>query len=166
MKSIAATVCLLFATSLLQAQTPATPATPATPDTKAPAAKDTTPGKAAPGKTDDKKKEELPKIPGVTLTRPDGNLLGLEIADGNFKLSFYDKKHKPLAPDVTRATARWPNPRSVTGPNRTVLNPSDMALIGQKPVLPPYTFSVHLILLRGDGDDAAVVESYDVVPQG
>jgi len=58
MKPIAVAACLLFATSLMQAQMPA-PAAPATPaDPKAPAAKDATP---APVKKDDKKKDDKKK---------------------------------------------------------------------------------------------------------
>ena len=100
MKPIAAAVCLLFATSLMQAQS--APATkPA--DPKAPAAK-TAPAKATPGTAKPgAKKEELPKIPGAMITRANGTLLGLEVVGGNFKLTFYDKKHKPMAMDVTRA---------------------------------------------------------------
>ncbi len=168
MKSTAIAACLLFATSLMQAQTapaakpadtlaPATPATAVPKDSKAPA-------KAAPAKKDEKKKEaELPKIPGTVINRPNGTFLSLEVADGNFKLSFYDKKHKLMAVDVTRATARWPNTKSATpGQFRTVLNGSGTALVGQKAVLPPYNFNVFLTLLQGEGDDAKAVENYTV----
>lgn len=141
MKKLLAAFAVLFAVSLLSAQT-----APAT--------------KAAP------KKEEEPKIAGTVLPRANGTFLGLELAGGNFKLSFYDKKKKPMNPDVTRATARWPNLHSVAGPNRTVLNPSGTALVGSKPVLPPFSFTVHFSLLQGDGDDATVVEEYDVPFRG
>jgi hypothetical protein len=168
MKSVAVAACLLFATSLTFAQTapaakPADSTAPAakTPATKAPAA----PAKAAPAKKEPKKEEELPKIPGTVITRPDGNLLGLEVVGGNFKLSFYDKKHKPMAIDVTRATARWPNPRS-PGDNRTVLNPNGTALVGQKAVVPPFNFNVFLTLLQGEGEEAKAVENYTVPFKG
>lgn len=151
-------MCLLFATSLMQAQTP--PADkPA--DPKAPAAKAAT-GKADPAKAETKKEEELPKIPGTVIVRPDGTKLGLEVVGGKFKLTFYDKMHKPMAMDVTRATARWPNPRA-PGDNRTVLNGSGTALVGVKPVIPPLIFNVFLTLIRGEGDEAKAVENY-VVP--
>ncbi len=172
MKSTAVAACLLFATSLLQAQ-PAPAAKPA--DTPAPATPATvvnkdskTPAKAAPAKKDEKKKEaELPKIPGTVINRPDGNFLGLEVVGGNFKLSFYDKKHKAMAVDVSRATARWPNTKSATpGQFRTVLNPSGTALVGQKPVFPPYNFNVFLTLLQGEGDEAKAVENYTVAFKG
>lgn len=150
MKSIAVAGCLLFAASVLSAQTPAKTAAP-----KAPAAK------AAPAGKVEKKEAPLPKIPGTEIARANGTFLGLEVVGGNFKLSFYDKKKKPMAVDVTRATARWPNPRS-PGDNRTVLNGSGTALVGQKPVIPPYTFNVFLTLLQGEGDEAKAVENYTV----
>ncbi len=153
MKSIAVAGCLLFATSVLSAQAPAAPASAAKP--KAPAAK------AAPAGKADKKEVPLPKILGTEIVRANGTKLGLEVVDGKFKLTFYDKKNKPMAMDVTRATARWPNPRS-PGDNRTVLNGSGTALIGQKPVIPPYTFIVFLTLLQGEGDEAKAVENYTV----
>lgn len=112
---------------------------------------------------DPKKKEAEPKIPGVTINRPNGTFLGLEVVGAKFKLSFYDKKKKPMAVDVTRATARWPNTRSSTVAwNFTVLNPSGKALIGAKPALPPYAWNVYLTLLQGEGDSAKAVETYTV----
>ncbi len=124
------------------------------------------PTSPAPAKKEVKKEAPLPKIPGTVINRPNGTFLGLEVVGGNLKLTFYDKKHKPMAVDVTRANARWPNPRSVVGPNKTVLNGSGTALVGQKPVLPPFNFTVHLNLLQGEGDDAKVVESYDAPVSG
>ncbi|HEY8994874.1 MAG TPA: hypothetical protein VIM71_09450 [Lacunisphaera sp.] len=131
-----------------------------------PALKPTAPspasGKAAP---EIKKEAPLPKIPGTEIARPNGTFLGLEVVGGNFKLTFYDKKKKPMAVDVTRATARWPNPRS-PGDNRTVLNGSGTALVGAKPVVPPFTFNVYLTLLQGEGDEAKAVENYVVQFRG
>lgn len=165
MKSLAVATCLLFATNLIQAQMPPASVTPgATPAAK-PVAPKATAAKAAPAKKDDKKKEELPKIPGTVIDRPNGTFLGLEVAGGNFKLTFYDKKHKPMAVDVTRATARWPNPRS-PGDNRTVLNGSGNSLVGAKPVIPPFNFNVYLTLLQGEGDEAKAVENYTVAFRG
>ena len=174
MKSIAVTTCLIFATSLMQAQTPAAarPADPKTPALEATAPKSpgtkaapAAPAKTTPAKKDEKKKEELPKIPGMTIARPNGTFLGLEVVGGNFKLSFYDKKKKAMTVDVTRATARWPNPRA-PGDNRTVLNVSGTALVGQKPVVPPFTFNVYLTLLVGEGEEAKAVENYTVAFKG
>ncbi|MBI2815022.1 MAG: hypothetical protein HYX71_12135 [Opitutae bacterium] len=170
MKLLAVATCLLFATGLIQAQTPAAAKSA---DLKAPAPDAAAPkapaGKAAtaapPAKKVEKKKEELPKIPGTVINRPNGTFLGLEVVGGNFKLTFYDKKHKPMAVDVTRATARWPNPRS-PGDNRTVLNGSGAALVGQKPVVPPFKFNVFLTLLVGEGEEAKAVENYTVAFKG
>lgn len=171
MKPVAVAACLLFATSLMQAQLPPAPKAP---DPKAPAAKAADPkatdpkapaAKGAPAKGAPAKKEEkLPEIPGVTIVRPNGTKLGLQIVDNKFKLTFYDKKHKEMQVDVTRATARWPNTRSNTPSDyRTVLNGSGTYLMGERPVLPPRVFNVYLTLLQGEGDAAKAVENY-VVP--
>jgi hypothetical protein len=183
MKTIAVAACLLFATSLMQGQLPPAPKAPdvkatdpkapaakAT-DPKAPAAKATDPkapaSKAASAKKDEKKEEKLPDIPGVTVVRPNGTKLGLEVVSGKFKLTFYDKKHKAMAVDVTRATARWPNTRSGTPSDyRAVLNGSGTYLMAERPVLPPYVFNVYLTLLAGEGDAAKAVESYTVPFKG
>lgn len=169
MKTPVACLALLVAASLLSAQTTATkPSAKPVADTKAapeaktaPGAKATAPVKPS-AKKDEKKKEEEPKIPGTVIARANGTFLGLEVVGGNFKLSFYGKDKKPMAVDVTRATARWPNVRS-PGDNRTVMNVSGTALVGAKPVVPPFNFNVYLTLLQGEGDQAKAVESY-VVP--
>jgi len=106
--------------------------------------------------------EEMGKIPGITLNRPSGTYLGLEIVSGNFKLSFYDDKKKPVDVDsaVARATARWDNKQKL-GTDFTVMNKSDdgKALVGVKFVRPPYNFIVFLNLLNEAGE---VMESYPV----
>lgn len=160
MKSLLAVIGLLAGATLLTAET--TPAKPAA--TTATVKPTTAPAPAKPGaKAKPATKEvEEPKIPGVTIARANGTFLGLEVVSGNFKLSFYDAKKKLMAVDVTRATARWPNTRG-PGDNRTVLNSSGTALVGSKPVLPPYTFNVYITLLEGDGDEAKAVENF-VVP--
>lgn len=165
MKRFALYIAALFAASLIQAQVQ--PAAKAT-DTATPAAKATDtavtqskPGVATPAKKVEKKVEE-PKIPGVTIPRANGTFLGLEVADAKFKLTFYDKKKKKMAVDVTRATARWPNTRSATVAfNFTVLNPSGPnSLLAQKPALPPYAWNVTITLLQGEGDTAKAVETF------
>lgn len=180
MKTIAAFLCVAFAASVAQAQpspgvnkADSNPALEKPAEAKAGVAQQTDP-KAVVAKTVDPKtapakkeikKEELPKIPGIVINRPNGNLLGLEVVGGKFKLTFYDKKHKPMTVDVTRATARWPNFRA-PGDNRTVLNGSGTALVGAKPVVPPLVFNVYLNLLMGEGDEAKVVENYVVAFRG
>lgn len=163
MKSLLAVICLLTGAPLLTAETtPAKPAAPAA-TVQPPPAAPAKPGAKA--KPTEKKEVEEPKIPGITVTRANGAFLGLEVVGGNFKLSFYDAKKKPMSPDVTRATARWPNSRG-PGDNRTVLNPSDGALIGNKPVLPPLIFNVYITLLEGEGEEAKAVESLVVQFRG
>jgi hypothetical protein len=159
MKIIAAFVCLVFATTLALAQ--GVPAAKPVDSKAAPAA----PAPAAPAKKEVKKEAPLPKIPGMVLTRPNGDFLSLEVVGGNFRLTFYNKKHKPMAMDVSRANARWSNPKKA-GDDRTVLNGSGSVLVGAKPVVPPYIFNVYLTLLQGDGDDAKAVESYVVAFRG
>lgn len=165
MKSIATVAGLLLAASLMQAQSqPA--AQPTTPPTDQPVVVKPADPKPVPAKppATAKKVEPAPlKIPGIEIKRDNGTLLGLEVVDSHFKLSFYSAKRKPMAVDVTRATARWPNKRSAAGDNRTVLNVSGTALVGIKPVVAPLAFNVYLTLLVGDGDEAKAVENY-VVP--
>jgi hypothetical protein len=145
--------CVVLAVGVLQAQTKTAPL---------PADAQPAPGKAVtPGKQPAKKEAPLPTIPGTEIARPDGTFLGLEVVGGNFKLSFYDKKKKVTGINVTRAAARWPNPRA-PGDNRTILNPSGNALVGAKPVVPPFNFNVYLTLLQGEGDKAEAVEHYVV----
>ena len=159
MKTLTAFATVLFAASQLSAQN--------TPTTKSAETKtsEVKPADKTPVKKDDKKPAPEPKIPGQTIARPNGTLLGLEVVGGNFKLSFYDQKKKPMAIDVTRATARWPNDRG-RGDLRAVLNPSGKALVGSKPVKPPYNFTVYLTLLRGEGDEAKAVENYVIAFRG
>ncbi len=172
MKTIAAFLCLVVAASVTRAETTptvktadakdASTAAKAT-DTKAVPAKTVDPKAAAAAKKDVKKEAPLPKIPGTVIERTNGTFLSLQVVGGNFTLTFYDKKHKVMAIDVTRATARWPNNKtSLPKDYRTVLNGSGTALVGQRPVLPPFNFPVTLVLLQGDGDEAKAVENYTV----
>lgn len=128
-----------------------------------------TPKPAAPGKADAKKadaKAAEPKIEGITINRPNGTFLGIALDGGTFKLSFYDAKKKPAKPDITRAAARW-NPNYKIGSERVILNLSTdgKALVGTKPVRPPYAFKLYLTLLApastpGDASGEQAVESY------
>jgi hypothetical protein len=101
------------------------------------------------------KKQEEPKIPGLTIVRAKGGFLGLVVENSNFKLSFYDGKKKPVPVDVTRATARWPVHYTVYD-ERTVLNPSadGMALTSTKFVRPPYQFKLYLTLITEGSSEA------------
>jgi hypothetical protein len=135
---------------------PNAPAKPAAPSTgKVDPNKSATPGAAkADGKADAKKKEdEIGKIDGMEIARG-GGFLGLQIVNGTFKLSFYDAKKKPVAPDVTRAAFRW-NVNYQKQPERVVLMPSDKSLVSDKTVRPPYSFKLFITLFRGESDEGA-----------
>ena len=167
-------VAVLLAAGQLSAQNQPVPppaAPPAAPKTAVVSPATTTPPAAATAATAAKpavkKPEVAPVIPGQTVNRANGTFLGLQVINGNFVLSFYDKKKKPMAPDVTRASARWPNLRSATtGDNRAVLNREGNALVGNKPVVPPLVFTLRLSLLQGDAEEAKVVESFVIAFRG
>ena len=117
------------------------------------------------------KKVEKPKvpkepvIPGMTLVRPNGTFIGFEAVDGKFKLSFYDKKKKPMAVDVDGGLARWANTRG-PGDIRSPLAVSGTAMITAKPAIPPFNFNVYITLLKGEGESAKAVETYTVQFRG
>src|SRR5262249_51909325 len=110
---------------------------------------------------DAKKKEEPPKIDGLTIPRANGTFLGIEIKNNNFVLSFYDAKKKKVAPDLPRATLRWPVKYQPTD-ERTVLNPGSdgFSLTSPKGIRAPHTFKLYVSLFAEGKDDAA--ESYVV----
>ena len=117
------------------------------------------PASAAP-KKDDKKKDDgkkkddsIGKIDGIEIARGTG-FMGIQLVGGTFKLSFYDAKKKPVAPDVTRASLRW-NVHYQSLPERTVLNPNGNALTSEYVVKPPHTFMLYITLIKGEGDTAA-----------
>lgn len=94
--------------------------------------------------------EEVAKIEGIEVARPDGRWLGLEVVGPTFRLSFYDADKKPESPDVARATARW-DPINKTGNMRTVLNPAGNSLVSPAVVRPPLLFKVYFTLLSAEG---------------
>ena len=155
----------LFAQAALPAAAPAKAAKPAAkPVTPAPAKAPAATGAKAEAKKDDKKKEDEKegKIAGQTIPRANGTFLGLEVVGGNFKLSFYDKKKKPMAVDMDRANLRW----VITGKadnERAVLTPGGdgKAMTTAKYVKPPYNFKVFITLVKGEGDSAQT-ESHTV----
>jgi hypothetical protein len=73
--------------------------------------------------------------------------------DGNFRLSFYNDKKKPVAPDVGRAVLRW-DPKYKLGMERAVLTPGGgpNLLTSPKFVRPPYNFKLTIVLLGADAD--------------
>jgi hypothetical protein len=148
-------------------QKPGQPSTPAPADAKAPVGKpaDTKTvkpaAKADPAKPADKKEAE-PKIPGQTIDRDDGGYLGLELKDGNFKLSFYDKKKKAIPADRAMAIARWLVKYNKSGDERALLSLSSdgKSLVGSKNVRAPYSFKLYLTLFKEATEGAPAVENY------
>jgi hypothetical protein len=133
-----------------------------------PSGKESTDSKAAPGTKSSPtgkaaKKEEPPKIEGVEVSRGDRGFLGVQIANGGFKINFYDAKKKPVTPDVARALLRW-DPKNKVGQERMILNPGEpFALSNPKVVRPPYTFKLFITLLKdgaSDGAESPVGENY------
>lgn len=146
----------LFAQSALPAAAPAKASQPSATKPTTPAAKAAAPA-ATGAKKDDKKKEQEKegKIEGMTINRPNGTFLGLLLQDGKYKLTFYDKKKKPMKVDVLRGIARWPNPHG-PGNNQTVLNPAGDGtfLMGSHFVRGPHAFNLTIILVKSEGENA------------
>lgn len=111
-------------------------------------------GKAAPGKAAGKA-EEKPKIDGQEVARAGGGFLGVQIANGTFKINFYDAEKKPTPPNVARAVLRW-DAKYKVGQERLVLNPGgENSLSNPKSIRPPYTFKLFIVLIK----DAAAESS-------
>ena len=119
----------------------------------APSGKAAPDSKAAPGKADSDgkagKKDEAPKIEGMEIARGNRGYLGLQIVNGAFKMSFYDAKKKPTAPDVARALLRW-DAKYKVGQERLVLNPGGdgTSLAAPKTIRPPYNFKLFITLVK------------------
>ena len=96
-------------------------------------------------------------IEGISAPRKNGGYIGITIDDSGFKLSFYDKKKKPVDCDVARAAARW-QPKYRIPDERRILNPSgDGKTLVSSSVRQPYNFKLYLTLLS---DDDQAVESF------
>jgi len=124
------------------------------------------PAKPAPGKASPKSKTEAAKpadakeiiLPGIVTKRPNGGFVSIDVVGTNFVLRFYDKDKKQIAPDASRASARWQpkqKPRQVT----SVLLPSSdgLTLKGDKVVQPPFVFRVY-VTLYAEGE--TILESF------
>jgi len=100
-------------------------------------------------------KSEAPaKIEGMEIPRGEGRYLGLAIEDGKFRLSFYDAKKKPVAPDASRAVLRW-DAKYKVGLERIVLTPGEgNVLTSERFIRPPYNFKLTIVLL-GDANSGA-----------
>lgn len=117
------------------------------------------PARPTPPASNPAPKQEEAKIPGVTLTRPDGRFLGVETEGVTLKVTFYDAKKKPEPADVARITARW----SDTKPRFMVLLPSGSgSLVSPAQLRRPFNYIVYLALV---GADDQVKESYSLRPQ-
>jgi hypothetical protein len=68
-----------------------------------------TPGQPSADAANNPANQAAKAIPGIVLPRDKGGFLGLEIdpSTNTFKLSFYDAKRNPIAPDVAIATITW-----------------------------------------------------------
>lgn len=104
-------------------------------------------------------------IEGVTIARPSGGFLGLQITSGKFVLSFYDAEKTKVAPDVPRAILRWPvqyQPQD----ERTMLTAGGdgTSLTSVKTVRPPHNFKVFISLFAEGGETAVETYSVNVQP--
>jgi hypothetical protein len=114
------------------------------------------PAGKAPGKT-----AEPAKIAGMVIARPAKGFIGLEVAGGNFRLTFYDENREPVAPAAVKAVLRW-TPTNRTGAEFYALEPSadGKVLMSPKTVRPPYQFKMFLSLFAAGAD--APFESHTV----
>jgi len=100
------------------------------------------------------------KITGIPIDRPNGSFLGIEIKDGNFKLTFYNAKKKKVPADVALAALHWPvhyqpnEERTVLG----TLTDDGTALTSEKPVRAPHAFKLHISLFAEGAENA--LENY------
>jgi hypothetical protein len=167
MKTLLPLMCSALVTLSAHSQTPRTTPTLAT-DTIAPAvATRTAPVATAAsegyGKKTEKEKKE-PKIEGMEVSRGELGFLGVQIVNGTFKISFYDKKKQPIAADVMRAVLRW-DPKYKVGQERVVLNLSDdgKSLASPKTIRPPYAFKLFITLLKDATETADPVGETHVI---
>lgn len=106
-------------------------------------------------------------IPGITIERKTGaGFLGLQVVDGNFKLTYYDEEKQPVAADHPRALLRWPA-RYKSGDDRAMLNRAGDGtfLTSPKFVRPPYAFRLFITLIageEGEAEDGVNTETYAI----
>lgn len=119
--------------------------------------------KAAKGDEKAKKEEPPAKIDGIEIPRGEKGYLGIQIVNSTFKLSFYDAKKKPIAPDVARAALRW-DPKYKVGEERVILNPDEKSLTSPKNIRPPYNFKLFITLFKApaEGADPVATENYTI----
>lgn len=54
------------------------------------------------------------RISGQAVHRRNGTWLGIQLAAGNFRVTFYDKNKSPMAADATTVVLSWTNPKTGT----------------------------------------------------
>lgn len=107
----------------------------------------------SPGKTPAKEKVyELPKT-GLNQPRPGGGWINVEAVGTRLIVKFYDKKKKPVAPDVTHGFAQFRY--SSKNPSRAPLNLEGMTLVSTATVRPPHNFIVLLSLFTSEREGVA-----------
>ncbi len=113
---------------------------------------------ASPGAT----AEAEPKLKGYVIKRPNGSFLTFRGEDASFKLGFYDKKKKPMDPDVGRALVRYESPNyRVRHPVVVLSNATGNELASPQTVKPPYAYKVILSLFPpGAADGSEPTEIY------
>jgi hypothetical protein len=116
-------------------------------------------------KSEEKKKEEGEgKIEGIEIKRGKG-FMGIQVVNGNFKLTFYDEKKKPtpIPAEVARAVLRW-NTGYQQKDERAILNPGEdgKSLTSTKTVKPPLNFKLHIVLQPAGAAEESASESFVV----
>lgn len=99
-------------------------------------------------------------IEGTAIKRSVGDgWLGLQIRDGNFRMTFYNAKKKPVDADKSSAVLRW-SVHYQPNDERTELTGTDNAavLASSYTVKAPYSFKLHIALLPAASDGS--VEGY------
>lgn len=167
MKTLLALVCSLTVSASGIAQSPAEKAAAAEAETSADAVNKTAPKapvritppakavdstkqkKTEAAKKAEPKKKEEPKIEGIVVSRGERGFMGVELKGGSFKITFYDTKKKPIAPDVVRAALRW-DAKYKVGQERLVLNPTGdgKSLSNPKTIRGPYNFKLYITLIK------------------
>lgn len=107
------------------------------------------PGASAAKKKAGKAKEEPPpKIDGLEISRGDRGFLGIKV-DGGFRVNFYGRDRKPIAPDVDRIVLRWPVHYQPNDERATLTPAADgKGMVSPKLVRPPYRFKLYVTLLK------------------
>jgi hypothetical protein len=114
-------------------------------------------------KAEPKKKEE-PKIEGIVVSRGERGFMGVELVGGAFKITFYDPKKKPVAPDVARAALRW-DAKYKVGQERLVLNPTGdgKSLSNPKTIRGPHNFKLYITLIKEPAEKEDPVAEVHVI---